>query len=106
MEGEKKFCGVDREQLFSKCIIPVLTTICENRNGSMIDIIRQLVQQIAAIESNASDEEDEPDAQKQSRQADHQMQNLQENYYVVPGVNLANGGGMRNLPNPSQHQTF
>jgi len=73
MEGEKSFCGVERDQLFSKCIVPVLTTLCQNdgQNRSMVDLITKIVNQISNVESNSSEEDDEVQPSLENQQDDH-----------------------------------
>jgi len=50
IQGEKKFCGIDKKILYKECILPVFLTLCESRNANIIDLVSSIVQQIAEIE--------------------------------------------------------
>ena len=43
-EGQRMFCGgVEREQIFKQCILPVLQTLSEGQNINMIDLISKVI---------------------------------------------------------------
>jgi len=50
IQGDKKFCGIDKKVLYKDCILPVLLTVCESKNANIIDLISSIVQQIAELE--------------------------------------------------------
>jgi len=50
IQGEKKFCGIDKKILYKECILPVLLTVCESKTANIIDLVSSIVQQIAELE--------------------------------------------------------
>ena len=65
VQGEKKFCGIDKKILYKECILPVLLTVCESRNANIIDLISSIVQQIAEIEQGRDEDADMEQDDKQ-----------------------------------------
>lgn len=44
-----KHCGIEKKVLYKDCILPVLLTVCENKNANIIDLISKIVEQITMI---------------------------------------------------------
>lgn len=43
-----KYCGMDKQQIFDKVVLPTLMTICESQNVNIVSAIKQVVDKIAS----------------------------------------------------------
>lgn len=77
-EGQKKFCGgIEKEQIFKQCVLPVLMTICENESVNMIDLVNQIIQQVELIKSSNSGDEDEEMEDEGSNPSENLLKGLE-----------------------------
>ena len=77
-ESQKKFCGgVEKEQIFKQCVLPVLMTICENQSVNMIDLVNQIIQQVELIKSSNSGDEDEEMEDEGSNPSENLLKGLE-----------------------------
>jgi len=56
-QEEKTFCGADKEEIFRKSILPVLITICESENTTIIEYLNQLLKRLRDLGDSNKDEE-------------------------------------------------
>lgn len=100
VDSQKKFCGgIEREQIFKECVLPVLLTICENQSVNMIDLITQIIQQIYLLKNKDDPEDEEMEGDEQPEPI-VQDENLLKSFENLKGITFQKDQSFRQLPVP------
>lgn len=46
-QADKMYCGMEKQQVFKRVILPALLTICEQNNSNIVAVIQQIVDLIS-----------------------------------------------------------